>query len=413
MRGNNYLFSQIDWYSFKSKLERDILSEINGISGNRLLNTSIDDFCDYFEEKYRFDVPLLHEDRIESNSKETPVDVSQDLRRNILDRSRPFYLVGTTIEIIIPFTGNKEAFKIRPTSFTLTLPYASVQKDSLALDITGIDMEPEDVRSQIDRTISEIKQYLGWLQADSDTFNNQIRQLTRRHIERRREKLLADQNLVVALGFPLKERSDAPKTFTAPDVRRKIIPTIPPASSVPYQPEPILSTDDYDYILSVMSNMVLVMERSPSDFTSMNEDTLRSHFLVQLNGHYEGQATGETFNYEGKTDILIRAKGKNIFIAECKYWRGQKKFSETIDQLLGYTSWRDTKTAILIFNRNKNFSKVLEVIPGTVRTHPNYKREVESKTESRFQYIFGHRDDFNREMILTILAFDIPEVPKK
>jgi hypothetical protein len=31
---------------------------------------------------------------------------------------------------------------------------------------------------------------------------------------------------------------------------------------------------------------------------------------------------------------------------------------DTIAQLLGYVSWRDTKTAIVIFNRNKNFSRV-------------------------------------------------------
>jgi hypothetical protein len=37
---------------------------------------------------------------------------------------------------------------------------------------------------------------------------------------------------------------------------------------------------------------------------------------VQLNRHFEGAATGETFNHRGKTDILIRVDGKNIFIAE-------------------------------------------------------------------------------------------------
>ena len=250
---------------------------------------------------------------------------------------------------------------------------------------------------------------LGWLQNDAASFNERIHQLARGRIEERREKLLADQNLVSSLGFRLKERPDTPKTFVTPDVRRKITPTMPPASSVPYQPEPTLSTDEYEHILSVMSNMVLVMERSPSDFASMKEDTLRSHFLVQLNGHYKGQATGETFNYEGKTDVLIRIEGKNIFIAECKYWGGQRKFSKTIDQLLGYTSWRDTKTAILIFNRNKNFSKVLETIPTTVKAHPNFKRETEPDAESRFQYIFGHKDDSNREMILTVLVFDVPQ----
>ena len=170
----------------------------------------------------------------------------------------------------------------------------------------------------------------------------------------------------------------------------------------------MLSTDDYEHILAVMTNMVFVMERSPSAFTAMDEEALRSHFLVQLNGHYEGQASGETFNYEGKTDILIRAEGRNIFIAECKYWDGAKKFGQTIDQLLGYVSWRDTKTAIVMFNRNKNFSQVIETIPSAVKAHQNFKRAMDDNAEGRSRYVLAHRDDKNREMILTVLAFDVP-----
>lgn len=85
--------------------------------------------------------------------------------------------------------------------------------------------------------------------------------------------------------------------------------------------------------------MVAVMERSPKAFSGMSEEDLRQHFLVQLNGHYEGQATGETFNFDGKTDILVRVDRKNIFIAECKFWRGPESFSQALDQLLGYATW--------------------------------------------------------------------------
>jgi hypothetical protein len=87
---------------------------------------------------------------------------------------------------------------------------------------------------------------------------------------------------------------------------------MPSASSAPFAPEPTLSPSDYEHILSVMTNMALVMERSPSAFSAMSEEALRWHFLVQLNGHYEGQATGETFNYEGKTDILVRVNGRTV-----------------------------------------------------------------------------------------------------
>jgi hypothetical protein len=40
---------------------------------------------------------------------------------------------------------------------------------------------------------------------------------------------------------------------------------------------------------------------------------------VTLNSHYEGAATGETFNGTGKTDILVRHGLDNAFIGQCKF----------------------------------------------------------------------------------------------
>lgn len=383
------------------------------MDGNRLLNTSVDDLCDYFEEKFRVDVPVLHEDQIVVSQEETKIDVSQDPMRYIRDRSRPFYMTGTVVEATVPFSGDSEAFKVRPTSFTTILPSGTVNNDSLVIRVAGTDLKPQQVKAEIDRRLADIKKYLEWLRGNASGFNERIRQLAKEQITSRRQKLLSDQSLVANLGFPLKERDDAPRTYRAPHVQRRITPAMPPASTAPFEPEPTLGNDDYENILSIMTSMALVMERSPSAFTEMDEEALRTHFLVQLNGQYHGQATGETFNYEGKTDILIRVKGKNIFIAECKYWDGAKKFGETIDQLLGYVSWRDTKTAIIIFNRNRNFSQVLGAIPNAVRSHTNFKKEVDDNGEGRSRYVFAHRDDRNRELMLTVMAFDVPQPEKR
>jgi len=165
----------------------------------------------------------------------------------------------------------------------------------------------------------------------------------------------------------------------------------------------------YEHILEVIGNMVLVMERSPTSFARLDEEALRTHILVQLNGHYEGQATGETFNAEGKTDILIRSEGRNIFIAECKFWKGAEGFKKTIDQLLRYTAWRDSKTAIIVFNRSKNTSAVVGQIPGLVKNHPSYKRDLKvGANETAFRYVLRHKDDRNRELFLTVLVFHVP-----
>ena len=171
-----------------------------------------------------------------------------------------------------------------------------------------------------------------------------------------------------------------------------------------------MGMDMYEHVLRVIHNMTQVMERSPSAFHEMEEETLRHHFLVQLNGQFEGAATGETFNANGKTDILLRHGGRNVFIAECKFWGGPKNFDETVDQLLGYTSWRDTKTAILVFNRETATSTVLDGVAKRAAAHSNYKRQLDYKHESGFRYAFHQNGDRNRELLLTVLVFDIPRL---
>jgi len=408
MHEPNYLFSKVDWFSFQEHQKKSLSDEIAKFDGNRLLNTSTDDLCDYFVKKYHLTVPILLEDHIVADQNETQIDVSQDSGRFIWDRSQPVYVAGTKVEITIPFEGGAQAFNIRPTSSSLSPPVAEVRAGILFLEIQGTNLQSKQVRTSIDQTLSEIKRHLDTLRKDAEALSNELVQLAGAEIERRKAKLLENQNLVASLGFPLKERSDSPRTFVTPEVRRKITPTLPVASTLPYRPEPTLSLNDYDHILTIIQNMALVMELSPSAFATMNEEALRSHFLVQLNGRYEGGATGETFNYEGKTDILIRVQGKNIFIAECKYWSGPKKLGETIDQLLSYSSWRDTKVAVIIFNRKKNFSAVLDSIPPTVDAHPNCKRFIGRQSETNFRYTFAHRDDPNRELTLTVMAFDVP-----
>jgi hypothetical protein len=149
------------------------------------------------------------------------------------------------------------------------------------------------------------------------------------------------------------------------------------------------------------------MERSPGSFAALGEEDLRQHLLVPLNGHYPGQGTGETFNASGKTDILIRVEDKNIFIAECKIWGGQQQLTEAIDQLLRYLTWRDTKTSLIVFSRVKDFSGMLDTLWATVEGHPSKKRGPAIEGPTRRRYVFRHKSDEDREIIMTVLAFHI------
>lgn len=408
---HDLLFSEYDGFLVIKNQRRQLQTEVSGIPEQRLLNTSVEDLVRYLVEKYQLEVPALDVENAVADQREAMVEVSGF--RYGLDRGETRSVPGTQVTLEVPFAGDPQVFKVRPSSFDSAPPYAEIRGQSVILVQSGTQLSSEQVQTEFDRVLHDINQYLTWHRNDAQGFNNQLPTLARQAVEHRREKLLANQSVVSGLKFKLKERPDAPRTYTAPVQRTRIEPRLPPASTAPYKPEPVLPNDDYANILKIIQDMTLVMERSPAAFSHMGEEDIRQHFLVQLNGHYEGKATGETFNAEGKTDILIRHEGRNIFVAECKFWRGEKAYLATIDQVLSYLSWRDTKTALILFNKNRDFSAVLEKIKEATPQHPRFKSGPKIEKETCFRYVFGQRDDANREVVLTVLAFDVPHQDEK
>lgn len=396
-----YLFSD---YELRERMEaerKQIDGEVDALDANRVLNTAEEDLIQYFIDKHTIEAPTL---RLADWVADTT-----EAQAPIRDFERTITVPVTRIEVEVPFDGERDLFRGTPGTRTSAPPRAEIRSQSLLLTFDVRPGSDENVRVRIDRELDQIDRYLQWVRSDVAGHNSALRRVAEQAVRKRRERILAAQGVGASLGIPLRERSDAPKTYAAPSIRKKVAPTLPLASSAPYVAEPAISNEHYEHVLTVVQNMTQVMERSPSEFANMGEEALRQHYLVQLNGQFEGQATGETFNASGKTDILLRIEGKNAFIAECKFWKGKQAYSDTIDQLLGYSSWRDTKTAILIFNRNRNTSKVLEEVKGTSEAHPNYKRTLGWKHESGFRFVMHHPSDTNRELTMTVLVFDIPE----
>src|SRR5205823_1731368 len=56
-------------------------------------------------EQFSITVPVLRDDEKYAEAKETQVDVSRDPMRFITDRSSPFYVAGTELKFVIPYTG--------------------------------------------------------------------------------------------------------------------------------------------------------------------------------------------------------------------------------------------------------------------------------------------------------------------
>ena len=130
--------------------------------------------------------------------------------------------------------------------------------------------------------------------------------------------------------------------------------------------------------------------------------------LAHLNGHYKGSATGETFRKKGKTDIRIEDENRAAFVAECKVWKGEKVVTEAIDQLMGYLTWRDCKSALIIFNKhNLKFSEILQKVPVLLRNHRFFNKDLGSVGDGEWSYIFRSGEDEARLIYLRVFLFNI------
>jgi len=371
-----------------------------------ILKASVNDLTDHFVSKYFLDVPRLRRDEQHVlDPQDTEIDVSHD-RSRYFRGPGPHYIQGTLFTVVVPFDGDPDLFRFQPSTFSMAGIRGRVQADTLVFQHERLDQDAAAVKNDFASRLGQVESHLETQRRDVHDWNTKLSETVRALLDARKKKILDSLNLAESLGFPLKRRSA--DTYSVPVARKRVLIQMPTATRAGYVPEPQLELQVYEDVLQVISSLSVMMERSPSAFATMGEEHLRDHILVILNAQFEGQATAETFNRSGKTDILIREKDRNLFIAECKFWDGPKSLTDAIDQILGYTCWRDTKVAVIVFNRRKDISSVLAAVPKAVTEHPCCKRQLDYKAEGGFRFVFGQQQDRNREMLITVLVFDVP-----
>ena len=395
--------------TFRNLVEK-VTQEIQSLDNEYVLKASQTELENYYVGKVTIQPILLYTDQYYvENQTGTRIDVSHDFRRAVFPGERAV-VQGTRLDIAIPYEGDPMLWKIQPSSFGLSgYPEIEVRDDSVVLSVSFPDDSADSARlkSEIGRQIKSLADAVQNLKHDVDNHNRTAPQTVKSVIQRKRQLAESTTGAVAALGIPMKRR-DKPLTFTLPTKRRESPASRPRVPTEAYKPEPVLDEAEYEHILEVMRSMSLVIERNPAAFATLDEEAIRTHFLLQLNGHYEGSATGETFNASGKTDILIRAENRNIFIAECKFWGGPKAFAEAVDQLLSYLSWRDTKSALLVFNKTKDSAAVRQKMHEVMEARPEHRRTISHNLNSDSRYILVKDSDPGREIIITTQLYDLP-----
>ena len=195
------------------------------------------------------------------------------------------------------------------------------------------------------------------------------------------ESVKALHEAAATLGIPIGPRS-APERIPLQPQRLTMTRD---AAATPAEQQWCLDEALAEDVMATIMSFSTALERLPISAAKLlgeDEETIRDILLFVLNANYRNSVTGETFRGAGKTDLLLRWEGRDAFIAECKFWPGPKDFKKAVDQLLGYTVWRDSTIALILFLRNiADTSAIIRKAARVITEHPRFIRTLDGSSD--------------------------------
>jgi len=401
-------FSEYDGFSMIEQQREAIGTEINSQSDDYILNVNREEYIAHLVSTFRIDPIEIHRDQLTVSTREELIPAERHPSSYFMDQGGSYS--RDLIKFHLPFTGDEQLLKVRASTYSHSAPLVTIEEGCICFKIINFNYEPIKIKQDSDSIINNITTQNGYLTNDLNQFNATVESTASQAFDARKQQLLSKNDLMSALGVAVRKSSGTPSTFSIPTKRTKVIATKakPEVTEKGYNPEPTLDATIYHQILKLIHDVGKQFERLPSTYSGKGEEQLRDHILLFLEPNFEGSATGETFNKTGKTDILLRHDGNNVFVAELKFWHGKKSFLDTITQLLGYLTWRDSKAAVVMFVRNKNFSQVLDTAKQVISEHENYLGFVSEQDDGWYHYHFHINYDPNREVKLSLMLFHLP-----
>ncbi|EOU1128363.1 hypothetical protein CYK82_05960 [Clostridium perfringens] len=415
------LFSGTDMFSVRDYLRDKIREEINREKEDYIIRVDEINYIDSMVNKYKIEILSILENEIVADPIRVNVPICHlpNYSRFAYGDCNPNHLVERTrITYIVPIQGDIDYLNYKPTNFQWYFPKVSMDGNNIKLSYIMNNETEEalnDVKARYSYDLKSIKTNIENLNKDITEFNTSLKEFIISIFKTRKESLITSKNLMAKLNVPIIKRDNVVDTFSVSPIKKKRSINIQkPVVDTKAPIEPALSLEIYNEITNTINNVGKEFERHPSIYVGKEEEHLRDHIIMILSNNFEsGETTGETFNKNGKTDIMVKYKGNNVFVGECKFWKGKTGFLNTISQLLNYLTWRDSKAAVIMFVENDDFTKVINTATESIKEHPNFVEFIEKKDESWFNYKFNINNDSGKRVYLSLMLYHLPKNYKK
>ena len=410
-------FDGINVRDYTAQIKQKLKDEVNKISDSNIMTCDFQEWIEYLVGKYEITPITLFEESIVQSLSETKVKKYNPFSKHIPYEKEYYEVEGYRITFSIPFDGDEHLFRLQPSTFILTSFETSNFKPPFK-DVCGsFDLNFEYTKQELQEKKQEIQTYIktqfenkfrnyrtmiAYVNSEIEGYNTNLPEFAKRCLETRKEKAASYFEISELLEIPLTKSGNAPnsKPIMLKRIARVPVQT-PKQKKMPS--EYSISDQDYENINNIIMMTGTTMEKTARTYYRNNEEELRDHLIATLNTHYEN-VTGETFRKIGKTDIHIEFENKAAFIGECKIWHGEKLFSDAVQQLMNYSTWKDLKVSVIIFNKdNQSFSGIIEKIDTWVKDNTKaYRKDKVNMWKCDY-----YRNDMNVLVKLNIMAFDL------
>ena len=215
-RSVEYLFSDYDLQAVLRNQSEKMVQSINGAEAQVLSGQTTDEIAADFVQQFQLTPPELTEGAISVDVEEAQVDVSGDPNRFFFDHVGPFYVPGIRATYFVPFTGEPDLFKCRPSTFSTVLPSVDdIHDHDLIFSYERGDTNVAETKRQFERDLSTLKEYLEWVRRDVRTFNETLLPIARQSITARQARISEMRQGIESLGVPIRRAHSASGASTA------------------------------------------------------------------------------------------------------------------------------------------------------------------------------------------------------
>jgi hypothetical protein len=375
-------------FGYYREIYEQIEEEVNDQSDDYIQSIDTKEYAEYLFDKYAL-----------------PEIIEDTNRQSTMDKTKKEGYLYVYIRFpVIPQDKISDVLELQSQHINLNAP-------SLNYFDGYITTEAPADKERAKRTFRQLKEDIKHRNEEISRYGKELMGKINMVITMKKEQIQKENSIIEeiseTIAIPLRQKVEASSVIPIPLETKKRIKPVMAERKTEKQTEFVLERDNFEAVLTLVDNCCEMFERTPDTYSRLKEEDLRNIILSSLNSVFEGEAVGEAFSKEGQTDIYLKIKKGQVFIAECKFWKGPKAIGETVKQIFKYLTWRNSYGVVILFSRNKGFTDVLNIMPEAITKLPSYAKALKTIEVSHFSAMHHFPDDEKKLVEMHYVVYNL------